>query len=228
MGDFSFSTTPPTLPGIIPPPVAQKPFSFGASGAPTLTPQAGAGAGSPAAPGGFDMNALLQLMQKQMQGQQQQQTDRSGLARDVMFGRHLGIGGAPMTPGNPTGNPGDPFGAGGLFTTPGPIAKAIGPEAVARSQGANAVNQWKQPNMFGGQAFQGALPTSAQGQVLDSGMGPMSPRGMQTQQGVNGPAQVYDPRFDSAGRSGIESQYDPAIARKPNPRSRIQSMFGRM
>lgn len=214
-GAYPTAGTPVPKPGATPAPGSSPwgemqgppaPFApFGASG----NPQPGFGFGAGAGAG--DMHSILQLLQQSMQQQGQQGAARGQLANDVMFGRHLGIGGAPMTPGNPTGNPADPWGAGGLFH--GGMGAQIGPEATARSNGSDAVNQWNQPKMFPGQAFQGPIPNAAQGQVLDPGMGQMQPNGMQNIMGQNGPASVYDPRFDRAeGRSGIESRYDPAFA----------------
>lgn len=206
-------------------------FSFGASAYPAATPATTPPMSPPAtppgaptataAPGGFDMNALLQMLQQQMQQQGQQAGDRTGLARSLMFGNHAGAGGGTVNPGNPTGNPADPWSATGLFH--GGLTAQMNPADVARSQGPTAVNQWNNPSMFGSQAWRGAPPTST-GVVTNPGA-PMSMRGMQ--------GETYDPRFDKAGgTSGIASMYDPALnvpgGRRNVPNSRINSMFGRV
>lgn len=89
---------------------------------------------------GADMSSLFNALAKSMEAQSAQAPARQQLQNDVMFGRHLGTGGAPITPENPTGNAGNPFAQGGLFH--GGATAQLSPDALARSQGGTATNQW--------------------------------------------------------------------------------------
>lgn len=99
---------------------------------------------------GSEMSQLFNAMAEGMRAQAANAPARQQMQNDVMFGRHLGTGGAPITPENPTGNLGNPFGAEGLFH--GGFRSQMSPEAIAKSQGGTAVNQWNDPMHFHGSA----------------------------------------------------------------------------
>lgn len=77
----------------------------------------------------------LQLQQGQQQGQLQQQGQQQQFIGQQLAPRQLGVGGAQITPQDPTGG-----GAGWLFAQ----QPQLTPEARLASQGNSAANQWAQ------------------------------------------------------------------------------------
>lgn len=166
------------------------------------------------------MNLMLQAFAALLGSQAQLGGARLGLQRDALFGRHLGIGGGDSTSG--AGDRVDPWSAGGLFH--GGFASSIPSGDLANSAGATAENQWKRPDLFGGQAWRGATPTALQGRVTNPGITAPNMFGFSTYDSAShtpGPLSLsngspdsfmYDPRYDRAeGLSGILSRYDPAL-----------------
>lgn len=183
---------------------------------------------APSAPGAggsdFDMGAMMRAFISAMGQNAAMAPQRLQLNRDAIFGRHLGTGGGAVTPGDPTGS--GAFGPEGLFH--GGFASQLSQDQLLKSQGASAVNQWRQPNLFPGQAFRGPTPNAAQGNVLSTGVGPTSSRGMTNMDTAGGGATVYDPRMDRDGGTGILSRYDTALAGAPRtaaPGRRAPRMF---
>lgn len=90
-------------------------FSFGASAYPSPNSVASDISAPRRAPGGvyhqqpnlngMDMSPLIAAMAQAMQGQAALAPGKQRLQSGALFGRHLGIGGAEMSPENPTGNP---------------------------------------------------------------------------------------------------------------------------
>lgn len=147
-----------------------------------------------------DQNNLLDIFARNLQAKNQ-------LATGALHGRHLGIGGGEMSADNPGGEPGgSPWAGGGLFH--GGFASQMSPEALAKSSGSTAVNQWN--GLAGPNA---APPTDAQkGTILSPGVGQFGTGGERAFMGPQGRSTEYDPRYDRyEGLSGILSRYDPAI-----------------
>lgn len=85
------------------------------------------------------LTPLFQALAQAMAAQAQTGQGRLRLQGQQTFGRHLGIGGAEVTPENPQGHAaGDPF-SNGFFNN---TASQLSPEARIASQGNNAFNQW--------------------------------------------------------------------------------------
>lgn len=94
------------------------------------------------------MQALFVALARAMQEQSAQGAGRLQLQRDQTFGQHLGMGGQPISPTNPQGHAGgDPF-TNGFFKSG---ASQLTPDQIMASQGGNAINQWKRPDLFPGQ-----------------------------------------------------------------------------
>lgn len=88
-------------------------------------------------------DALLPLFQALAQAMAQQGRlgqGRLSLQGAQTFGRHLGMGGAEITPDNPTGNSANPWDANGAFH--GGLAAQLYPEARQATQGNSAMTQW--------------------------------------------------------------------------------------
>lgn len=138
-------TIPPggiTPPPAAPPPVAPRPVMPGA-----------APAGAPVS--GADMHELIGLLHDSMQQQGQAAAARNQLQSGALFGRHLGTGGGEVTPTNPSGNAADPWSSGGLFH--GGFGATMDPEAIHRSQGGTAENQWR--DVLAGRNTTGGAPS---------------------------------------------------------------------
>lgn len=105
------------------------------------------------------LDELLGAMAANQRAQPQQQTERHNLQSGALFGRHLGTGGAEVTPSNPTGNASNPWDPHGLFA--GGFKANMDPAAIKESQGATAQNQWEQPGHFPGSAPSGVSAPDA-------------------------------------------------------------------
>lgn len=123
-------------------------------------------------------DALLPLFQALAQAMAQQGRlgqGRLSLQGAQTFGRHLGTGGAEVTPDNPTGNPSNPWDSGGLFH--GGFGAQLSPEGRMATQGNSAMSQMAGQGLVPGvdpaklaQAQSGFTPTPGSGPTpkLDS------------------------------------------------------------
>lgn len=86
-------------------------FSLGANVQPPNAPQL------PNPSGNDFMGQMTGNIGTHLQNQDQLAKDRQGMISGAVFGRHLGLGGGDVTPGNPSGNRSDPWAEGGAFAT---------------------------------------------------------------------------------------------------------------
>lgn len=167
-------------------------------------------AGTPASGGGqpFDMNIMLRAFAQAMLQNSAMGPLRNQTQRDVLLGRHLGIGGGEGSTSGGGASP-DPFSAEGLFH--GGFAAQMPQYLLEQSQGNTAVNQWKRPDMFGPNV--GPQTNQQKGNVLSTGMGQPNTSGMSSFDSPQGEgAFQYDPRFDrNEGTTGILARYSPAL-----------------
>lgn len=177
-------------------------FSFGATTQPTPPPvakppdQVGQGLAAPS--GQMDSKGLFDIFARML-------TDKQDLGSRALGGRHLGIGGAEMSPGNPTGEAGgSPWAQNGLFH--GGFASQMSPEALAKSHGADAVNQWN-----GVTPTPKAPPTDAQQGTVHDFQYQHNDQGMSFADPFHG-SQEYDPRFDR-GKAKRTGDYDSVFGR---------------
>lgn len=104
------------------------------------TPPPGTFPQGPAPSGTDSLAPLFQALAQAMAQQARTGQGRLSLQGAQTFGRHLGTGGAEVTPQNPTGNPSNPWDAEGLFH--GGMSAQLSPEARAATQGRSAMTQW--------------------------------------------------------------------------------------
>lgn len=143
---------------------------------PLQTPQFPQGPQNPDA-----LTPLFQALAQAMAQQSKVAGGRLSLQGAQTFGRHLGTGGAEVTPQNPTGNLSNPWDTEGLFH--GGFGAQLSPEARQATQGNSAMTQW---------AGQGQVP-SVDPTKLGALQGNMTPQ--PRNYGIESVDQFSDPFF---------------------------------
>lgn len=98
---------------------------------------------------GGEMASLWSAVAQHLRQSDALAPQREQLKEGAVFGRHLGTGGAPITPDNPTGNAANPWAANGLFH--GGFGSQVQDKnnPLLDSQGGSAINQLRKPGEFG-------------------------------------------------------------------------------
>lgn len=133
-----------------------------------MTPPPGTFSQGPAPSGTDSLAPLFQALAQAMAQQARTGQGRLSLQGAQTFGRHLGTGGAEVTPQNPTGNPSNPWDAEGLFH--GGFGAQLSPEGRMATQGNSAISQMAGQGLVPGvdpgklaQAQSGFTPTPGSG-----------------------------------------------------------------